>query len=151
MFPLLEDSRKQWGVPKKVGLLRWHGGEASPARARDTRDSGSTPGLGRSLGTGNDNLLSILFWKNSMDRGAWWASVQQASRVRHDWATEHTQTHPPNKVVKTRGWGGGVVWLVFCFLHLESCSCVGQRITAATKNASAKLNASSSKERKSQH
>ena len=39
-----------------------------PANAGDTD---LNPGLGQSPGEGNDNLSSILAWKNPMDRGAW--------------------------------------------------------------------------------
>ena len=58
----------------------------SPANAGDTRDSGSIPGLGRSLGGGQGNLhqyslldggayTSIL----SMDGGAWRATVRSVA------------------------------------------------------------------------
>ena len=47
----------------------------SPATAGDTRDTGLIPGLGRSLGKGNGNLLQYSCMENSMDRGAWWAPV----------------------------------------------------------------------------
>ena len=33
---------------------------------------------------------SILAWRISMDRGAWWAIVQSLQRVGHDWATKHS-------------------------------------------------------------
>ena len=46
-----------------------------PANARDTRDLGSIPGLGRSPGGGNGNPLQYFCLENSMDRGAWWATV----------------------------------------------------------------------------
>ena len=39
-----------------------------PANAEDTRDVGSIPGLGRSPGVGNDNLLQYSCLENSMDR-----------------------------------------------------------------------------------
>ena len=42
-----------------------------PANAGDVRDTGSIPGLGRSPGEGNGNPLL----GNSIDRGAWWATV----------------------------------------------------------------------------
>ena len=42
-----------------------------PAYARDTRDEGSIPGLGRSAGIGNGNPLQYSCLENSMDRGAW--------------------------------------------------------------------------------
>ena len=45
------------------------------ANARDRRDGGLTPGLGRSPGGGHGKPLQYSCWKNCMDRGAWWASV----------------------------------------------------------------------------
>ena len=38
-------------------------------------DPGSIPGLGRSPGEGNGNPLQYPYLENSMDRGAWWATV----------------------------------------------------------------------------
>ena len=38
-------------------------------------DTVSIPGLGRSPGEGNGNLLQLSCLKNPMDRGAWWATV----------------------------------------------------------------------------
>ena len=42
-----------------------------PANAGDTRDVGSTPGLGRSPEVGTGNPLQYSCLENSMDRGAW--------------------------------------------------------------------------------
>ena len=49
-----------------------------PVNAGDIRDAGSTPGLGRSPGQGNDNPLQHSYLENSMDnsmelnsRGDW--------------------------------------------------------------------------------
>ena len=38
-------------------------------------DTGLIPGLGRSPGGGNGNPLQHTCLENSMDRGAWWATV----------------------------------------------------------------------------
>ena len=46
-----------------------------PANARDTRDADSIPGLGRSLGGGNSNLLWYFCLENPIDRGDWQATV----------------------------------------------------------------------------
>ena len=46
-----------------------------PANARDTRDAGSISGSGRSPGEGNGNPLQYSCLENSMDRGAWQATV----------------------------------------------------------------------------
>ena len=40
------------------------------ASARDTRDTGLIPGLGRFPGVGNGNPLQLSCLENSMDRGA---------------------------------------------------------------------------------
>ena len=42
------------------------------------------PGLGRSPGEGNGNLLQYSCLENSMDRGGWWATVHEVTRVRHN-------------------------------------------------------------------
>ena len=43
-------------------------------------DMGLTPGLGRSLGIGNGNPLQYSCLENSMDRGAWQATVHEAAK-----------------------------------------------------------------------
>ena len=45
-----------------------------PANAGDTGDAGSVPGSGSSPG-GNGNPLQYYCLENSMDKGAWWATV----------------------------------------------------------------------------
>ena len=50
------------------------------ANAGDARDTGSIPGLGRSLREGNDNPLQYTCLENFMDRGAWWATVQGVTK-----------------------------------------------------------------------
>ena len=46
-----------------------------PDNTRDAGDTGLIPGLGRSPGGGNGNPLQYSYLENSMDRGAWWATV----------------------------------------------------------------------------
>ena len=46
----------------------------------NTRDSGSSPGLGRSDGVGNGILLQYSCLENSMNRGAWWATVHGVAK-----------------------------------------------------------------------
>ena len=46
-----------------------------PANARDVRDAGLIPGLGRSSGGGYGNPLQYSCLENPMDRGAWWATI----------------------------------------------------------------------------
>ena len=46
-----------------------------PANSGDARDVGLIHGLGRSCGGGNGNPIQYSCVENSMDRGAWWATV----------------------------------------------------------------------------
>ena len=48
------------------------------ANAGDTKNMGLTPGSGKSLGEGNDNLLQYSCLENPMNRGAWGATVHGA-------------------------------------------------------------------------
>jgi len=43
-------------------------------------DACSIPGTGRSLGEENGNLLQYSCLGNSMDRGAWWATVHGVTK-----------------------------------------------------------------------
>ena len=50
------------------------------ANAEDMRDSGSIPGLGRSLGVENGNPLQYSCLKRPIDRGTWWATVHGVAK-----------------------------------------------------------------------
>ena len=54
-----------------VGFPGGAGGKEPPANARDIRDVGLIPGLGRSPRGGNSNPLQYSCSENPMDRGAW--------------------------------------------------------------------------------
>ena len=54
----------------------------------------SIPESGRSPGGGNGNPLQYSFLENSMNRGAWWATVQE---VFTEWDT--LGTHPHMQVI----------------------------------------------------
>ena len=64
MWPIFKVSFPGGAVIKKL-----------PAKSGDARDLGSIPWLERYLGVGNGNLLQYSCLENSMDRGAWWATV----------------------------------------------------------------------------
>ena len=52
-------------------------------------DVGLIPGLGRASGEENGNPLQYSCLRNSMDRGAWWATVHGGhKRVGHNLATK---------------------------------------------------------------
>ena len=69
------------------------------AKAGDVRDVGSILGLGRVPGVGNGNPLQYSCLKNSVDRGAWQATVhgvaelETTKRLEHACARTHARTH----------------------------------------------------------
>ena len=52
-------------------MTNFPGGSDSKVSACNKGDPGSIPGLGRSPGEGNGNLLQYSCLENPMDRGAW--------------------------------------------------------------------------------
>ena len=62
-----------------AGLPRWLRGKES---VWHVRDKGSIPGLGRSTGEGNANMLMLQYscLENSMDSGAWRATVHGVTK-----------------------------------------------------------------------
>ena len=69
--------------------MSFPGGSDGKTSACNAEDEGSIPGSERSLGEGNGNPLQYYCLENSMDRGAWWATVHGVvKRVRHNLATK---------------------------------------------------------------
>ena len=66
------------------------GGSDSKESACNAGDPGSIPGLGKSPGEGNDNLLQYSCLKNSVEKGASWATI-------HGVAKSPTQLSDPIK------------------------------------------------------
>ena len=56
---------------KKIVLLGFPGSSDGKASAYNAGGLGSIPGLGRSSGEGNGNLLQYSCLENPMDGGAW--------------------------------------------------------------------------------
>ena len=56
------------------------GGSDGKASVYNAGDLGSIPGLGRSPGEGNGNLLQYYCLENPMDRGAWQATVHGVAK-----------------------------------------------------------------------
>ena len=54
-------------------------------------DPGSSPGLGRSPGDGNGYPLQYSWLENSMDRGAWRATVPRVAQLNTTERLTHTQ------------------------------------------------------------
>ena len=55
-------------------------GKNPPAIAGDARDMGLIPRSGRSSGGGNGNPFQFSCLENSMDRGAWRATVRRITK-----------------------------------------------------------------------
>ena len=56
------------------------GGSDGKESACNVGDPGSIPGLGRSPGEGNGYPLQYSCLENSMNRGAWWATVHGTAK-----------------------------------------------------------------------
>ena len=86
-------SRQLWNRVVALILISWIGGFYARESACNARDPNSIPGLGRSPGEGNDNILQYSCLENSMDRGAWWLVIpfsKGSSWVRaQTWASCH--------------------------------------------------------------
>ena len=83
--PLAKEQKSIWSLTLLIfkthykttlGLPRW----LMVKNARDVGDTGLIPGLGRSTGVGNDNLLQYSYLENSMDRGTWKAAVHGVTK-----------------------------------------------------------------------
>ena len=64
---------------------------ANAGDARDTRDTGSIPGLRRYPGEVNDNPLQYSCQGNPMDSGAWLATIQGAAKTRTQLSTAQSR------------------------------------------------------------
>ena len=62
--------------------------------ACNARDLGLTPGLERSPGEGNGNLLQWSCLENPMENGAWQVTIHRVTRVGHDWETNTFTVFP---------------------------------------------------------
>ena len=61
-------------------LMGFSGSSLVKNPLRDAEDSDSIPGWGRPPGEGNGNPLQYSCIENSMDRGAWWATVCEIAK-----------------------------------------------------------------------
>ena len=60
------------------------GGSVVKNSPTNVGDLGLIPGLGRYPGVGNGNPLQYSCLENSMDRGAWWATVPRVAKIGHN-------------------------------------------------------------------
>ena len=64
-----------------------------PANARDLREVGSVPGVGRSSGARNGNPLQCSCLENPRDRQAWWARVHGVAKESDRIENQVTERH----------------------------------------------------------
>ena len=73
------------------------------ANARDSGDLVWIPGSRKIPGEGNGNPFQCFCLKNSMDRGAWWATVHGVAESQTGLNT-HTPCHPPHRPIYFCSW-----------------------------------------------
>jgi len=73
-FSEISLSMRYWGFPGGAVVKN------SSANAGDLGDASSIPESGKSPGKGNDNPPQCSCPENSMDKGAWWATVHRVTK-----------------------------------------------------------------------
>ena len=81
-----------------MAQLGFPAGSAVKASAWNAGDPGSIPWSGRSPGEGNGNPLQYSCLENPMDRGAWWATVDEVAKNRTQLKRLKRQRGPGRKV-----------------------------------------------------
>ena len=69
------------GVGNRIALHFFPGDSDNKDSACNAGDLGSIPGSGRSPGEGNGYPLQYSCLENSMERGAWWATVLGITKI----------------------------------------------------------------------
>ena len=82
-----------------IGEIGFPGGSEDKGFTCNAGDPGSILEVGRSPGEGNGNSLQYSCLENSMDRGAWWATVHSISEL--DTAELRTLGHSWDEVSET--------------------------------------------------
>ena len=72
-----------------MGFPSGTSGKEPACQCRRHRDVGLIPGSERSPGERNSNPLQYSCLENTMDRGAWWATVPGVTESETTEATEH--------------------------------------------------------------
>ena len=76
-----------------MGLPWWLSSKQSSCSAGDAEDAGLIPGSGRSSGGANGNKVQYSCLENSMDRGAWWATIHGVAKNKPRPSVQETETH----------------------------------------------------------
>ena len=84
--------RHDWSDLAAVAAVGFPGGSDGKESACNAGDPSSIPGSGKSPGWREWQPIPVLLLWESMDRGAWQATVHGVQRVRHDWAFKYAYT-----------------------------------------------------------
>ena len=107
-MPINRQMQQMWYVSHSLsmGLPRWLNRKNPLASAEDTGDTGLIPGLGRSPGVGNGNLLQYsclkFFRQEKLDREVWWATVNGLTKSQTQLVCVHTHTHTHTHTTHTQ-------------------------------------------------
>ena len=74
--------------PPSLNLKGFPSGSVVKNLPANAGDSGSTPGLGRCPGEGNDNTSQYSCLENPKDREAWWATIHGVVKSRTQLSTQ---------------------------------------------------------------
>ena len=102
-------SPKNYQLISSSNFTDFPGGSNSKESAYNAGDPGLIPGSGRSPGEGNSNPFQYSCLENSMDGGAWWATVQGVAKSQTQLSDFTSQT--PNKEILRKNKAGE-----WCFL-----------------------------------
>ena len=84
--------------------------KSPPANARDIKDMGSIPGLGRSPGGGNGNPIQYFCLESPMGRGAGGLQSMRLQRVGHNCSNlAYTIVFIQGKTVLSYDWDSGTL------------------------------------------
>ena len=120
-------------LPGAPPILRWLSGRESI----NAGDAGSILGLGRSPAVGNGNPLQYSCLGNSMDRGAWWATVHGVAKSWTSFSTRFRRIYKQTVEVAVQALGrnllfplGSLFWFAFQVSFstecqdFQNCNCV---------------------------
>ena len=118
-----------------MGLPWWY--SESTCQCRRCEGCGSVPGMGISPRIGNGNLLQYSCLENSVERGAWWATVKGLTKTR-TWLKDQIQLETKKDLLEGQVLGAGELeikdvtdfkkcttwelWVKFCLSQNEDYS-----------------------------
>ena len=86
---------RAYSFSDQISIVQWISVVNNPpANTRDSRDAGSIPVQGRSLGGGNGNPLQYSCLGNPMNRGAWLA-ISDGEAKSQTWLNDREPIHTP--------------------------------------------------------